>query len=245
MRDQIPLVCLGSAAALTDGRDWNSLLIDGKILLELPPTTVPQLHRLGIDFSQIETIFISHLHADHMFGLPFFLLEYCVRRSRANPLVIVGPRKLEDITYQLCSLAWPELRENGFEPCLPLSFIEISEGDDHKAGDLSFAAVAMNHFGLDAFGYRFSHKGRTIGYTGDTGEGAQINQLLKDVDVAILELTHPRESDDLGHMNRPAVERLAPWLTAQGSAIFATHMSSIPDPIPGVTLCEDGKTYWI
>ena len=245
MSDQIPLVCLGSGAALTDGRDWSSLLIDGKILLDLPPTAIPQLHRLGIDFSQIETVFITHLHADHMFGLPFLLLEYCMRRCRENPMVIVGPAKLEEVTYQLCDLAWPDLREKGFEPCLPLSFIEISESSDYQAGDLPFSAVAMNHFGLDAFGYRFSHKGRTIGYTGDTGEGAQINQLLKGVDIAILELTHPRKSDDPGHMNRPAVERLAPGLSTQGSTIFATHMSGTPAPIPGVIICEDGKTYWI
>ena len=245
MSDQIPLVCLGSGAALTDGRDWSSLLIDGKILLDLPPTAIPQLHRLGIDFSQIETVFITHLHADHMFGLPFLLLEYCMRRCRENPMVIVGPPKLEEVTYQLCDLAWPDLREKGFEPCLPLSFIEISESGDYQAGDLPFSAVAMNHFGLDAFGYRFSHKGRTIGYTGDTGEGTQINQLLKGADIAILELTHPKKSDDPGHMNRPAVERLAPGLSTQGSTIFATHMSETPEPIPGVIICEDGKTYWI
>ena len=245
MSDQIPLICLGSGAALTDGRDWSSLLIDGRILLDLPPTAIPQLHRLGVDFSQIETVFISHLHADHIFGLPFLLLEYCIRRCRENPMVIIGPSGLEKITHQLCDLAWPDMREAGFEPCLPLKFVEIPREGSYQAGDLIFSAVPMAHFDLDAFGYRFEHKGRTIGFTGDTGEGAQLKCLLKDVDVAILEMTHPRESDDPGHMNRPAVERLAPWLIAQGSAIFATHMSETPEPIPGVTICEDGKTYWI
>ena len=245
MSDQIPLICLGSGAALTDGRDWSSLLIDGRILLDLPPTTIPQMHRLGLDFAKIEIVFISHLHADHLFGLPFFLLEYCIRLCRENPLVIIGPSGLEKTIYQLCDLAWPELRKVGFEPHIPLKFIEIPREGDYQAGDLAFSAVPMAHFDLDAFGYRFSHKGRRIGYTGDTGEGTQLNQLLTDVDVAILELTYPRESNDRGHMNRPAVEKLVPWLTAQGSTIFATHMSETPDPIAGVTICEDGKTYWI
>ncbi len=160
-------------------------------------------------------------------------------------MVIIGPSGLEKITYQLCDLAWPDMREAGFEPCLPLKFVEISKEGNYEVGNLKFSAVPMAHFDLDAFGYRFEHKGRTIGYTGDTGEGSQLKQLLQEVDVAILEMTHPRESDDPGHMNRPAVERLAPWLIAQGSAVFVTHMSETPEPIPGVTICEDGKTYWI
>ncbi|MCK5213220.1 MAG: ribonuclease Z [Dehalococcoidia bacterium] len=245
MSEQIPLVCLGSGAALTDGRDWSSLLIDGRVLLDLPPTTIPQLHRLDIDFSQIEHVFISHLHADHMFGLPFLLLEYCVRLQRENPMYIIGPIGLKEITYQLCDLAWPDLRKVGFEPRLPLEFIEIPQEGDYQAGDLRFTATSMHHFDLDAFGYRFAYKGRTIGYTGDTGECAQLNHLLDKVDVAIIELTHPRESNDPGHMDRPTFVELAKWLIAQGSTILATHMSETPDPIPGVEICEDGKTYWI
>ncbi len=245
MSERIPLVCLGSGAALTDGRDWSSLLIDQRILLDLPPTTIPQLHRLGIDFSRIEYIFISHLHADHIFGLPFLLLEYYVRLHRENPMYIIGPSRLKKITYQLCDLAWPDLRKVGFEPHLPLRFVEIPEGGEYQAGELSFTAISMNHFDLDAFGYRFTYKDRSIGYTGDTGECSQLNQLLDSVDVAIIELTHARESSDPGHMDRPSFEKLAKWLTAQGSTILATHMSATPDPIPGVEICEDGKTYWI
>ena len=106
-------------------------------------------------------------------------------------------------------------------------------------------AVAMNHFDLAAFGYRFDCRGRSIGYTGDTGECSQLDRLLDSVDVAILELTHARESSDPGHMDPPAFEKIAKWLVRQGSTVIATHMSSTPDPIPGVEICEDGKTYWI
>ncbi len=245
MSEQVPLVCLGSGAALTDGRDWSSLLIDGKILLDLPPTTIPQLHRLGIDLTQIDTVFISHLHADHMFGLPFLLLEYCVRRHRTAPLYIIGPAGLEATTYQLCDLAWPDLRNGGFEPHAPLKFVEVEQERTYQAGDLAFSTFCMEHYGLSAFGFRFSYKGRCIAYSGDTGETAPLHQLFGGVDIAILELTHPRESSDPGHMDRPTFIKLAQWLQAQGTKVLATHMSQTPDPIPGVTICEDGKTYWI
>lgn len=214
-------------------------------MLDLPPTAIPQLHRRGVDFSLIEYVFISHLHADHMFGLPFLLLEYCIRRRRENPMYIIGPPTLEQVTFQLCDLAWPDLRRVGFEPHIPLEFIEVAEEGIHRAGDLNFMAVPMKHFNMDAFGYRFEYKGRTIGYSGDTGPCSQLYRLLSHVNVAIIELTHSRASNDPGHMDSLSFEKIAQWLVKQGSAVLATHMMDTPAPIDGVEICEDGKTYWI
>ena len=201
--------------------------------------------RMNVDFSLIKHVFISHLHADHMFGLPFLLLEYCIRRQRKNPMYIVGPPNIKERTFQLCDLAWPDMRKLGFEPKIPLVFIEIPEGGDYKAGDLEFSAIPMEHFALDAFGFRFEYKGRSIGYSGDTAECSDLDRLLGGTDVAILELTHPREANDPGHMDSPAFERVAKRLIEKGTTVVATHMSSTPDPIPGVTICKDGQTIWI
>lgn len=201
--------------------------------------------RMGVDFSRIGHIFISHLHADHMFGLPFLLLEYCIRRERDNPLYIIGPPAIEQVTYQLCDIAWPDMRKQGFEPHVPLVFTELDQEGEYQAGNLTFTAVPMEHFTLDAFGFRFEYKGRSIGYSGDTAECEQLDRLLDGADVALLELTHPRESQDPGHMDSPAFARIAKSLLKQGSTVIATHMSAQPDPIPGVIFCEDGKTIWI
>ncbi len=245
MSDRIPLTCLGSGAALTDGRRWNSLLIDGRILLDLPPTAIVDLQRLGLDLTEIDVIFISHLHADHMFGLPFLLLEYSVRRKRDRPLCIVGPPDIEERTETLHDLAWPGMRGAGLEPRVPISYVEVTGDGEYLAGDLAFSAIQMEHFTLAAFGYRFVYKGRTIAYTGDTGECAQLGKLLDGVDVAIIELTHPNATDDPGHMDAPAVTYWMEKLREQGARVFATHMSETPDPIDGLTICEDCKTYYI
>ncbi|MBE0634995.1 ribonuclease Z [Candidatus Bipolaricaulota bacterium] len=200
---------------------------------------------MGVDFARIGHIFISHLHADHMFGLPFLLLEYCIRREREDPIHIIGPPTIEQLTYQLCDLAWPDMRKHGFEPRVPLVFTEVSKEGEYQAGNLAFTAVPMQHFTLDAFGFRFEYKGRSIAYSGDTAECDQLDRLLDGADVALLELTHPRECADPGHMDSLSFERVAKRLVAQGSTVIATHMSAPPDPIPGVTTCEDGKTIWI
>lgn len=226
------------------------MLIDGKILLDLPPTAIPQMHRLGIDPKSVDVIFISHQHADHSFGLPFLLLEYCVRYERSEPLFIVGPTGLEEKTEQMCELAWPDMRAEGFRPRVPLRFVEIQNEGDYRAGVLSFKAIPMKHFGLNALGYRFDYEGKTFAYSGDTGECEQLCRLLEGVDVAIIELTHPRSSEvpehiDPGHLDNDEVVRITADLRKQGALVLATHMSGTPDPISGITICEDGETYYV
>ncbi len=244
MNERIPIVCLGSGAALNDGRNWNSILIDGRILLDLSPTAIPMIHRLGIDPAGIEVIFISHLHADHLFGMPFLFLEYRLRCKRSSPLHIVGPADLPEVIETLCELAWPELERGGLGPRIEPVYTKVTEEGDYRAGELEFRAIPMEHFGLSAFGYRFEIKGKRFAYTGDTGGKGGARRLLEDADVAIVELTHPLPVDDPGHLDSSDVARLTADLVRRGATVLATHMSEAPPPIPGITICEDGKTYW-
>jgi len=118
---------------LNDGRGWNSLLIDGRILLDLSPSAITQIHRLGIDPRTIEVIFISHLHADHLFGIPFLFLEYRIRYERSSPLHIVGPAGLPERIESLCTLAWPELDRGGLGTRIePVYTIVREEGEVHR-----------------------------------------------------------------------------------------------------------------
>ena len=230
---------------MTNGRPWNSLLIDGRILLDLPPTALIEMQRLGLDLTEIDVIFITHLHADHLFGLPFLLLEYCTRRERSRPLYVVGPSGIELRSRTLCDLAWPGMRKAGFEPHVPISYLEVTQAGEYHAGELAFTAVQLEHFDLTAFGYRFTHREKTIAYTGDTTDCGQLGELLDGADVAIIELTYPNATDDPGHMDAPAAAHWAKKLQAQGTHVFATHMSELPEPIDGLTICEDCRTYYI
>ena len=244
MTAQIPIVCVGSGAALGDGRLWSSLLVDGRILLDLPPTTVPQMHRLGLSLDQIDIVLITHLHGDHVFGLPFLLLEYCVRVKRTKPVHIIGPKGLVETSHQLCDIAWPNMRAK-HEADLPVQFIEVDHEDMYQVGDLTVTAMPMAHFDLEAYGYRFEYKGRTFAYTGDTGEGGSLDRLIHGVDVAIIECTHLEGAQSLGHLDAESIERATRELRARGSKVFATHFSQTPELATGITECEDAGVHWV
>ena len=67
---------LGTGNAFTPfGRLHALAIIDRKILIDTPPSLIPQLRKSGIKTSDISHLLFTHWHADHTFGFPFFLLE--------------------------------------------------------------------------------------------------------------------------------------------------------------------------
>ena len=99
---------LGTGNAFLPHQRYHSFLIfDGKHIIDAPPTALLSLRREGISPADIETIFITHLHGDHVFGLPFLLLEkkYISDREGKRPLTIVGSSGVKERLAQLCGLA--------------------------------------------------------------------------------------------------------------------------------------------
>ncbi len=242
---QVRITCLGSGSALSRERLWSSLLIDNTILLGLPPTAVPQLHLCGERLEAIGHIFISHLHGDHFFGWPFFLLAYCYQYQRKEPIYIIGPRGIQEAMEQLFDLAWPDLRQRKITPRVPLSFVEVEPSTELRAGALTFRAVQMEHFGMETYGYRFSCCGKEIAFTGDTGNCSQLDQLVEGVDVLITELTHTSYEENSGHMNIHDVSSLAEKVTGDGGKVIATHLGDDRVIIDGVKFCSDGETFLV
>ena len=243
----IAVTCLGSGAALGKDRFWSSLLLDDRILLGCPPTAIPQLYRLNKDPSAIDYIFISHCHADHCFGLPFFFLLYAYRYTREEPLYIVAPSGIEATAEKLYELAWPDLQERGVRPRAPIQFVEIKTDEAVQAGELTVRPTRMAHFDMVSYGYRFVYQGREIAFTGDTGVCEELEQLADGADVVITEFTHAFDSEDPGHLDAEDVARLVRRLTEtpKSPVILATHLSGEPEPIEGLTICRDGETYLV
>ena len=87
------VVMLGTGNAfLPYGRYHSFAMIDKKHIIDCPPTALASLRREGQSVSEIETIFITHVHGDHVFGFPFLLLErrYISDRANEKPLTVVA-----------------------------------------------------------------------------------------------------------------------------------------------------------
>ena len=84
---------LGSGNAFQPpGRLHSFLLIDNHIIVDCPPTALASLRKAKISPADIDTMLITHVHGDHVFGFPNFLLErkYISDRSQEKTLTIAG-----------------------------------------------------------------------------------------------------------------------------------------------------------
>ena len=105
---RIDFIGTGNAFA-PPGRLHACLCIDRNILVDLPPTVMPQLRSMGLDASDINHVLITHWHGDHTFGIPFFMLDrrYISDRLNECDLTIHLRPGGQSILTNLCEIGFP------------------------------------------------------------------------------------------------------------------------------------------
>lgn len=111
---------LGSNSALpAHGRHPSAQLLTidhHQILVDCGEGTIFRLSDLKLSKMKVEAIFISHLHGDHVYGLPG-LVTSLILMGRKEPLTIVGPKGIKKMLEQIFEASWTRLN-------YPLEFLE-------------------------------------------------------------------------------------------------------------------------
>lgn len=148
-------VCLlgcGGMVPLPDRR-LTSMLVrcNGKmILVDCGEGTQVGIKMLGWGFKAIDVLCLTHYHADHVAGLPGFLLTLG-NSGRSEPLTIYGPPPLEHVLSALTVIA-PQLPYEIMLEELP------QEGEGHgQAGEFNIKAIPMDHI-IPCMAYSFEIK---------------------------------------------------------------------------------------
>lgn len=114
-------------------------------LFDCGEATQHQYMRCPLKPGKLEKIFITHLHGDHIFGLPGLLTS----RSMAGilqPLTLYGPKGIHAFVENTLSLSGSYLT-------FPLEIIEITAGVVYDDGNLKVTAWPLNHL-IECYGYR-------------------------------------------------------------------------------------------
>ena len=102
-------VCLmGTGGSMPKPDRWLSSLLmryEGKsLVIDCGEGTQLALKESGFNFKPVGLLLITHFHADHVSGLPGFLLSMG-NEGRTEPLMIAGPRGISHIVRSLCVVA--------------------------------------------------------------------------------------------------------------------------------------------
>ncbi|MEO7174284.1 MAG: ribonuclease Z [Saprospiraceae bacterium] len=148
---------LGNSAALpAQGRHPSAqvLQIDNDLfLIDCGEGTQMRMSDFKVKRSKINHIFISHLHGDHVFGLPGLITSF-VLNGRKDPLTVYGPSPIQHMLTTV--LESSQVRLN-FE----LNFVEleIREQEIYSHRGLTITAFPLEHR-IPTVGYHFSKVGK-------------------------------------------------------------------------------------
>lgn len=143
MTDSLKIIFLGTgAAAPTIARGLPALAVqkDNKIILcDCGEGTQLQLQRAGLSPAKIHTILISHLHGDHVLGLPGFINSQQLM-GRHKPLSIYGPAGLRAFLDCAANIS-------KYKPEFPLNIVELDplSSETFFAADFSITFRNLDH----------------------------------------------------------------------------------------------------
>ncbi len=117
------------------------------ILIDCGEGTQIALREKGWSPKPVDVILLTHYHADHISGLPGFLLTMG-NAERTEPVLIAGPKGLERVLSAVRTIA-PEMP-------FPILLHEFSESrEEMDAGPYHIDAFRVNHNTV-CYGYRLS-----------------------------------------------------------------------------------------
>jgi ribonuclease Z len=252
------IVFLGTSSG-TPSRDRNvssvAIALDrGLLLFDCGEGTQHRLQAAPVKSGAIDAIFISHLHGDHVYGLPGLLATLSMN-GRERSLDLVGPPALRDYIEATLRTSFhhpmfevrvsePPYRGDGFRveaallehsvPCFGYLFIEddhLGKFDVEKARALGYEPGPVYSELIRAGDTRVlgpSRPGRRIAYCTDTRPAANAVQLARGADVLIHESTYGEELTAEAHARFHSTASGAARIAAEAGVhrLLLTHFST-------------------
>lgn len=178
------LKIIGSSIMWSKGNQ-ASYLIDDRILIDIPNGCLKDLRRYNILPTSINNILITHMHGDHYFDIPFYLLNKLKDPSNLINISLPknGIRKIRNLVY----LAFPYSTYNIFHK-LNINFITKNNFNIDK---YNITKLKMNHGYLkQSYGYIIDDGKSKIGFTGDSSICPNIEYMCSIVDYIVVDSTY-------------------------------------------------------
>ncbi len=196
----------------------------GRVLIDAGPDILSQMVREGI--TGIDTIFLTHWHADHYSGLGEF--EYYVKLLTGEPVTLYMPGS----AVKEFQSAFPDLLD--IFNVIPWEF-----NHSYTFGEVSLTPLKANH-GAETAGFFVKTKEASLAYFPDTaGFPPETAQKLQGVDYLVCDATfHGDNWFPNSHMN--VEESIAAGRSINARNIVLTHLSiHYSDPVSTAQLEEE------
>ena len=184
-----------------------SILVEAgpyRLLFDAGRGASQRLTQLDISLGDIDAVFITHFHSDHLSGLPDVWLTGWLPPPfgrRDEPLRVIGPEGLAGILDGLRQAFDPDIQIRLVDEQLPLQGIEFdvseysADGTVFDQEGVTVTAFAVDHgqYIKPSYGYRVDYAGRSVVMSGDTRFDENLIAAARGADVVIHEVAAARE----------------------------------------------------
>lgn len=246
-----------------------SILVEAggkRLLFDCGRGASQRLWQLKVPLGQIDALFLTHLHSDHVVGIPDVWLTGwipAVYGRRANPLHVYGPDGTKDMMDNLAkAFAWDistrSKEKNKADSGVLVNAFDVKEGFIWEKDGVKVTPFTVRHadFIEWALGYRIDFEGHSVVLSGDTRYSENLIRFAKGADVVVHEVAAANNQSTqsalvnqiLGFHISPeeagkVFEQVKPRLAVYSHIILLTPDPSIPPPTVDDLIVRTRKTY--
>jgi ribonuclease Z len=168
-----------------------------KLLFDAGRGALQRLNQLKVKWQDVNGVFLTHLHSDHVVGFPDLWLTGWLTPGRTVPLRVWGPRGTTRMMSLLEQAFEFDIRIRLYDDRpspdgIVLLAQDIVEGVVYDTGGVKVTAFLVDHAPITpAFGYRIDHAGRSVVLSGDTRVSENLVKHAQGVDLLVHEVAAP------------------------------------------------------
>ncbi|MEO5594654.1 MAG: MBL fold metallo-hydrolase [Chitinophagaceae bacterium] len=193
---KVTLLGTGTPPPLME-RFGPSILVEAgseTLLFDAGRGCLQRLRQINRTYEKISALFLTHLHSDHIVGLPDLWLTGWLISERRKPLNVFGPAGTNDMLMHLQKAFAFDIKlrienDKQVKEGSKLLGKEIQQGTIYQKGGVKVTAFNVDHYdNIPAFGYRIDYNGHSVVLSGDTRYSENLIKFAKGTDVLVHEV---------------------------------------------------------
>lgn len=193
---QVTLLGTGTPQPIME-RFGASILVQAgseTLLFDAGRGCLQRLRQINISYDKINALFLTHLHSDHIVGIPDLWLTGWLVSKRSKPLNVFGPMGTGEMLKDLRKAFAFDIRmriedDKRVEEGSEFLVKEIQQGVIYEKNGVKVIAFEVDHYPVvPAFGYRIEYNGHSVVLSGDTRYSENVIRYAKGADLLIHEV---------------------------------------------------------
>jgi ribonuclease BN (tRNA processing enzyme) len=211
----------------------------GSLLLDISADAPHRMAQERLDWPNLDAIWISHFHLDHMGGLAPFLFgsRWAPQiQRRTKPLRIFGPNGLRRIINAMNDSNHYKL----FEQVFPVEIVEVEPASEFEIiPGLTARTFSTPHTEESLALHLKAEDSKLFVYTSDTGFSEDLIPFAKDVDLLLMECSYRKNKSVQKHLE--LVEAMSLARECAPKRLVLTHLYPEWDE---VDLATEARLLW-